>query len=89
MYASYHDYKHLWDCRNLRLLNVEGNQLGALPCGALQLTSLKYLNIKNNYVHPLFWQEHSRNSPQVGHNYQMRCRLFVDLFRKKQVKQLN
>ena len=54
-------------------MNVEGNQLCALPCGALQLPSLKYLNVKNNYMHPLFWQEHSRNSPQVGWRGRQGC----------------
>ncbi|CAD5116590.1 DgyrCDS5467 [Dimorphilus gyrociliatus] len=49
---------------NLRELNVEGNQLPAMPSGALNLTKLIKLNVRNNLMHPLFWKEHSKNTPQ-------------------------
>ncbi|KAK3095277.1 hypothetical protein FSP39_012616 [Pinctada imbricata] len=49
--------------RNLRELNMEGNQLPAMPCGAL-LLDLFYLNVKNNFMHPLFWKENTQNQPQ-------------------------
>ncbi|XP_060070630.1 leucine-rich repeat-containing protein 63-like [Ylistrum balloti] len=49
--------------RSLRELNMEGNQLPAMPCGAL-LLELNYLNVKNNFMHPLFWKENTRNQPQ-------------------------
>ena len=48
----------------LRELNLEGNQLGALPMGALSL-NLKYLRITNNFMHPLLWRETTNNQPQV------------------------
>lgn len=44
---------------------MEGNQLPAMPCGAL-LLDLFYLNVKNNFMHPLFWKEHTQNQPQVS-----------------------
>lgn len=48
----------------LRELNLEGNQLGAMPMGALSL-NLKYLKIRNNFMHPLLWRETVDNQPQV------------------------
>ncbi|XP_038051222.1 uncharacterized protein LOC119724305 [Patiria miniata] len=48
----------------LRELNVEGNQLPALPCSALKLRKLRYLRVTNNFMHPLFWKENSQNEPQ-------------------------
>jgi len=51
-------------CRSVREINLEGNQLPAMPCGAL-LLELNYLNVKNNFMHPLFWKENTRNQPQV------------------------
>lgn len=51
--------------RSLRELSVEGNELGALPTGILQL-GLKHLRIMNNFTHPLFWRETTSNQPQVG-----------------------
>lgn len=50
--------------RNLRELNVEGNQLPAMPSGALNLQNLIKLNVRNNLMHPLFWKENSKNEPQ-------------------------
>ncbi|XP_063428847.1 leucine-rich repeat-containing protein 63-like [Mytilus trossulus] len=49
--------------RCLRELNLEGNQLPAMPSGALGL-ELDYLNVKNNFMHPLFWKENTQNQPQ-------------------------
>ena len=49
---------------SLRELNLEGNQLGALPVGALHL-NLKYVRIQNNFTHPLMWRETAKNQPQV------------------------
>ena len=51
--------------RKLRELNVEGNQLTALPVGMLRLRRLESLRVRNNFLHPLFWKESSRNTPQV------------------------
>ena len=48
----------------LRELNLEGNQLGAMPVGALYL-NIKYLRISNNFTHPLFWRETATNQVQV------------------------
>ncbi|XP_060573580.1 leucine-rich repeat-containing protein 63-like isoform X2 [Ruditapes philippinarum] len=48
---------------SLRELNVEGNQLPAMPSGALRL-DLDRLNVKNNFMHPLFWHENTHNEPQ-------------------------
>ena len=48
----------------LRELNLEGNQLGAMPVGALYL-NIKYLRISNNFTHPLLWRETATNQPQV------------------------
>ena len=36
-----------------------------MPSGALRL-DLDVLNVKNNFMHPLFWQESTKNEPQVG-----------------------
>ena len=51
--------------RRLRELNVEGNQLPALSYGCLKLPNLKYLRVRNNFMHPLFWKESTQNQPQV------------------------
>ena len=59
----YVDLRYL--SRSLRELSVEGNELGALPTGILQL-GLKHLRIMNNFTHPLFWRETTSNQPQVG-----------------------
>lgn len=48
---------------SLRELNLEGNQLPAMPSGALRL-DLDRLNVKNNFMHPLFWHENTHNEPQ-------------------------
>lgn len=47
---------------------MEGNELVALPVGCLQLRRLARLTVRNNYLHPLFWLENSRNQPQVRQN---------------------
>ncbi|XP_052216236.1 leucine-rich repeat-containing protein 63-like isoform X1 [Dreissena polymorpha] len=49
--------------QSLRELNMEGNQLPAMPSGALRL-DLDRLNVKNNFMHPLFWHENTHNEPQ-------------------------
>ncbi|KAL3847912.1 hypothetical protein ACJMK2_018802 [Sinanodonta woodiana] len=49
--------------QNLKEMNLEGNQLPAMPSGALRL-HLDFLNVKNNYMHPLFWRENTQNEPQ-------------------------
>lgn len=53
-------------CRMLRFLNLEGNQLAALPCSFLKLRNLRSLRVYNNFMHPLFWRENSQNNPQVS-----------------------
>ena len=57
-------------CRRLVELNAEGNQLPAMPVGALKLKEMKYLRVRNNFMHPLFWRENTKNEPQVGNTYQ-------------------
>ncbi|XP_053863929.1 leucine-rich repeat-containing protein 63 isoform X2 [Malaclemys terrapin pileata] len=47
----------------LECLNVEGNQLCALPCEVLKLP-LKLLYTENNLMHPFLWKENSQNQPQ-------------------------
>ncbi|EDV22037.1 uncharacterized protein TRIADDRAFT_59607 [Trichoplax adhaerens] len=49
--------------RNLRILNLEGNEIVALPCDVMNL-DLKHLYIANNYIHPLFWANYTKNDPQ-------------------------
>ena len=51
--------------RNLRRLNIEGNQLAGLPSTALSLP-LTQLLPGDNYMHPLLWHENTRNQPQVN-----------------------
>ncbi|XP_071376251.1 leucine-rich repeat-containing protein 63 [Centroberyx affinis] len=48
----------------LQVLNVEGNQLPALPCGALHLR-LKQLRTAHNFMHPYFLESFSRRSAQT------------------------
>nr|XP_054771313.1 uncharacterized protein LOC129279242 [Lytechinus pictus] len=55
------EMRHL---KRLRALNLEGNQLPALPCGMLKLRDLHYLRVINNFMHPLLWRENSQNNPQ-------------------------
>ena len=50
--------------RNLKRLNIEGNQLAGLPSTALSLP-LNQLLSGDNYMHPLLWHENTRNQPQV------------------------
>lgn len=50
--------------RSLRSLNVEGNQLVALPTGLLHV-SVSELRMSGNYTHVLLWSENSCNSPQT------------------------
>ncbi|CAH1782216.1 unnamed protein product [Owenia fusiformis] len=52
------------NANRLREMNLEGNQLSSMPYGALRLPRLKYLRVTNNYMHPLFWKEHTKNAPQ-------------------------
>ena len=57
----------------LRELNLEGNQLGAMPVGALYL-NIKYLRINNNFTHPLLWRETATNQPQVRRMAKAACK---------------
>ncbi|XP_072039785.1 uncharacterized protein [Amphiura filiformis] len=50
--------------KKVRALNVEGNQIPAMPSGALKLRRLRYLRVFNNFMHPLFWKDNSHNEPQ-------------------------
>ncbi|ROL48935.1 Leucine-rich repeat-containing protein 63 [Anabarilius grahami] len=50
--------------QSLRSLNVEGNQLVALPAGLLRV-SVSELRLSGNYTHALLWSENSCNSPQT------------------------
>ncbi|XP_052462846.1 uncharacterized protein LOC128020182 [Carassius gibelio] len=50
--------------RSLRSLNIEGNQLVALPPGLLHV-SMSELRMSGNYTHVLLWSENSCNSPQT------------------------
>lgn len=55
---------------NLRIVNLEGNEVIALPCDVMNL-DLKHLYIANNYIHPLFWANYIKNDPQVKFRDQM------------------
>ncbi|XP_027703937.1 leucine-rich repeat-containing protein 63 [Vombatus ursinus] len=48
---------------NLNNLNLEGNELTSLPPGILKI-SPDIFNIENNFIHPLFWKENSKNDAQ-------------------------
>ncbi|XP_071950183.1 uncharacterized protein [Antedon mediterranea] len=50
--------------KKLRALNLDGNQLAAMPAGSLKLHNLEYLRVYNNYMHPYLWFENSTNTPQ-------------------------
>ena len=52
-------------CRSLKELNVEGNQLVAMPAGLLQLRRLRRLNVTNNFMDPVFWTEAVISQPPV------------------------
>ena len=54
-----------FECRALEILNLEGNELPAMPAGALKLRELSELNVRRNFMHPVFWSDFSRNEPQV------------------------
>ncbi|CAB4029977.1 Leucine-rich repeat-containing 63, partial [Paramuricea clavata] len=55
--------KEIGNLRSLREFSVEGNELGALPTGILQL-KLKHFRMMNNFTHSLFWRETTSNQPQ-------------------------
>jgi len=40
---------------------VEGNQLVALPCACLALPHLRYIRVRNNFMHPIFWPDYMAN----------------------------
>lgn len=43
------------------MLFVEGNQLVALPCTCLGLPNLRYIRVRNNFMHPIFWPEYMKS----------------------------
>ena len=51
--------------RNLRKLNVEGNELIGLPPSLLSLP-LTHVLIGGNFMHPALWRESCRAPPQVS-----------------------
>jgi len=53
-------------CSGLSELNVAGNQLFAMPAGLLQLRRLDRLNVANNLMHPVFWQDAVAHEPEVN-----------------------
>ena len=53
--------------RNLREINVEGNQLTYMPCGLLRLKRVTSLGVRNNFMHPLLWRNLTKgNNVQVN-----------------------
>nr|XP_020849398.1 leucine-rich repeat-containing protein 63 isoform X2 [Phascolarctos cinereus] len=48
---------------NLNNLNLEGNELTSLPPGILKISPDIFI-IENNFIHPLFWNENSKNDAQ-------------------------
>ena len=67
------NYTCLWTLllvliRSIREMNLEGNQLTSLPAPMLRLRHLRHLGVRNNYMHPLFWRENSKNTAQVRVN---------------------
>ena len=68
------NYTCLWTLllvliRSIREMNLEGNQLTSLPAPMLRLRHLRHLGVRNNYMHPLFWRENSKNTAQVRVNH--------------------
>ena len=68
------NYRCLWTLllvliRSIREMNLEGNQLTSLPAPMLRLRHLRHLGVRNNYMHPLFWRENSKNTAQVRVNH--------------------
>ncbi|KAK3787875.1 hypothetical protein RRG08_022168 [Elysia crispata] len=50
--------------KSLQVLDLEGNQIPALPAKCLDMISLSHVNVRNNFMHPLFWKENTHNKPQ-------------------------
>ncbi|XP_059164168.1 uncharacterized protein LOC131947097 isoform X2 [Physella acuta] len=50
--------------QSLKVLDLEGNQLPALPASCLFMANLAHVNVRNNFMHPLFWRENTKNKPQ-------------------------
>ena len=48
--------------RSLQVLFVEGNQLVALPCATLAIPHLRYIRVRNNFMHPIFWPEYMKDN---------------------------
>lgn len=44
------------------MLFLEGNQLLSLPCACLALHHLRYIRVRNNFMHPIFWPESTRDN---------------------------
>ncbi|GFO40033.1 leucine-rich repeat-containing protein 63 [Plakobranchus ocellatus] len=57
--------------KSLQILDLEGNQIPALPAKCLDMMSLTHVNVRNNFMHPLFWKENTRNKPQ--HLFDLCC----------------
>ncbi|KAK7480474.1 hypothetical protein BaRGS_00028291 [Batillaria attramentaria] len=49
--------------KKLEELDLDGNQLPALPAGVLNLR-LTAIRVRNNFMHPLFWKDHTKKQPQ-------------------------
>ncbi|CAL1546904.1 unnamed protein product [Lymnaea stagnalis] len=50
--------------QSLKVLDIEGNQIPALPASCLTMLNLSHVNVRNNFMHPLFWKENTKNKPQ-------------------------
>ena len=49
-------------CRSLQVFFVEGNQLVALPCSCLAIPHLRYVRVRNNFMHPIFWPDYMKHN---------------------------
>jgi len=57
--------KEIANLKSLTILDIEGNQIPALPASMVSMEKLHYVNMRNNFMHPLFWKENSINkTPQ-------------------------
>ncbi|CAG5134868.1 unnamed protein product [Candidula unifasciata] len=50
--------------KSLHTLDLEGNQITALPASCLHMEKLTQVNVRNNFMHPVFWKENNRNQAQ-------------------------
>ncbi len=50
----------------MKFLDYEGNEIEYLPGSMLSMKKMEYINVKNNYLHPLIWRKHTYNKIPVS-----------------------